>query len=456
MRKNNVILIIIDTLRSDTFFNSLDHFTNFNRYIGDFNIYRDVISPSPWTLPSHFSLFSGKYVSEHGMDRTRGEINYYDFLRRVKQTNLSLLADELKSRNFTTLGYSANPFISPDTGIDRGFDSFVTVEQRKVPKKLQGKLDEIKKNGSTIKDIITSVLRYGNMKLLVNLPFIYYQFRREQEKNGFPKNKGGSYMIDLFQHTSIRKPFFAFFNLMEMHEPYLLTETLSNPFGGFHDILGISRIPNSNLKKMKSVYDSQILVVDQLLANLLDHLKSIGSYNDSLIIVTSDHGQAFRENNYYGHGLFLYDEIIKVPLIIKYPSDYSGAKERVDSLIDIYGLVMKYVDEMDLNMTDSGSKPVFSESYGTFIDEKDFAHHKEAFNRLIKINSNRKAVFKDGYKLTINGSTGYIEEFSFEGKKIEIGSHEEMLRSLMEELEIFKGKEKFIIKGEVQNIEPEE
>lgn len=446
-------MVIIDTLRSDTFFNNIKGMSNFSKYVDDFSIDNDVISPSPWTLPSHFSIFTGKYVSEHGMERIKGEVTYYQLLSRVKKSNLKLLTEELKERGYTTLGYSANPFVSPLTGIDRGFDSFVAIEQRHLPEKLQSKLNKLKDKGNTLNDILRSLLYSGDLRNLAELPFLYYKFQREQKKSGFPRDKGGLYMVDLLTHTSLRKPFFVFFNFMEMHEPYLKTETLNNPFGGFQDLLGISRISDSTLAKMKAIYDSQVFVVDRLLGKLLDYLKSINAYDDTLIILTSDHGQAFKENNYYGHGLFLYDEIIKVPLLIKYPLNYSGEIKNLLSLSDIYRLILGCADGLRVQLVGGSTRPIFSESYGTFIDKKDFTHHTDALKRLYEINVNRKAILRDGYKLTINSTTGDVEEFSFKGRRIRLEGYEAIYQSLVKELELFKEAEEFSVKKEAKREE---
>ena len=343
---------------------------------------------------------------------------------------------------YSTHGYSANPFVSPETGFDRGFESFVTIDQRRLSEYVQSNLDKIKSLGNTYPDILKSLLVSGKLGSIIRLPFLYSRFMNEQKINDFPRNKGGIQTIDLFKRTSLRKPFFLFFNFMEMHEPYLLKETLRNPFGGFHDILGISKISENDLTSMKSIYNDQAVTVKNLLAELFDHLKNINCYDDSLIIVTSDHGQAFKENGYYGHGLFLYDPIIWVPLLIKYPKNETFEQTNFISLIDLYVLIKKFVTG-EMPRYYSNERTVFSESYGTFIEQRDLIEHPRAISSVSKINSSRKAAYRGGFKLTVNGTTGEVEEFSFNGKHLDPSEDINTYYSLLEEIYIFKGREKF-------------
>jgi len=152
-------------------------------------------------------------------------------------------------------------------------------------------------------------------------------------------------------------------------------------------------------------------------------LKKLKIYENTLIIVTSDHGQALKETKkypYYGHGAFLYDEIIKVPLIIKFPNNLKIEKKEgyqnltyIPSLIEnvIYG---NYIDSLTGKVTFSESfsgppfKPLLEQN---IISKKKF---EELMNKFCYP---RKAVYKNGYKLVINGLNGEIDEFMYNEKK---------------------------------------
>ena len=187
---------------------------------------------------------------------------------------------------------------------------------------------------------------------------------------------------------------------------------------------------------------------------MIKFLKSKKLYDNTLVIVTSDHGQAMKEKRkfpFYGHGNFLYNELIEVPLIIKFPNNKKiQIKKGYQSLVKIPNLIKNIIDGNieDVITTDSA----FSENYGPQHDLNQYAKlgliPKSIDLEKIKntILYPRKAVYKNDYKLVINGLNGEIDEFLYKGKEIKPEDNKDVLEDLLDELEIFKGTEKFVVR----------
>jgi arylsulfatase A-like enzyme len=91
------------------------------------------------------------------------------------------------------------------------------------------------------------------------------------------------------------------------------------------------------IEELKQLYDSEIAYVDEELGRVFDELKALGLYRNSLIILTSDHGEAFYEHGYWQHSETLFEEMIKVPLIVKWPgSSLTGRVSSTVNLVDIF------------------------------------------------------------------------------------------------------------------------
>jgi len=242
---------------------------------------------------------------------------------------------------------------------------------------------------------------------------------------------------------------------MEVHEP-LTNYEMHRDISGLHylDLLDLKKIPKNKINLIRNNYIKALRNLDEQIGFLIKFFKNKKIYDDSLIIVTSDHGQALKESrrfSYYGHGNFLYNELIEVPLIIKFPKNKKiQIKKGYQSLVKIPDLIFNTLEDNILDYVTS--ETVFSESYGTFQDLKRLTKlrilPKSVDFEKIKntILYPRKAVYKNDYKLVINGLNGDIDEFLYKGKEIKPEDNKDVLEDLLDELEIFKGTEKFVVR----------
>jgi arylsulfatase A-like enzyme len=257
--------------------------------------YAYALTSAPWTPPSVATMFTGLYPATHGWMPP----NLRDQAKRMAvklDPQLDTLAEIFKSKGYTTIGISPNPWITQEFGYDQGFDKFY-VRERMVA-------EEIVKIGS---------------KLI-----------SEASKNN--------------------KPFFAYLHFLDPHDPY-------SPPGPFRDAFtdtppgrpyGPKEVNKINL------YDGEILYLDSQLDKLFTYLKNERLYDDLTIIVVGDHGEQFMEHGNQGHGHQLYNEELHVPLIVKSPK-YTEAKvvDVTASTVDIFRTALAAAD-ISVNVASPG------------------------------------------------------------------------------------------------------
>lgn len=440
----------MDTLRRDAIqpYSKTVPTPNIFSFSKDSNVFDNAIAPAPWTVPSHASLFTGLYPSEHGIQLTEqlDLDSIIDFARAKLVSNKeNNLAYTLRKSGYTTYAVTANPYLSPGSGFDEGFDILTNIDFSAV--RYKSDVEEIrKKYGELSSNKVLKIIKMGGIKDLYRLYRYYNKIYRSQIESGMPSIKGGDSMVNIVNNSSLESPFFLFLNTMEMHEPYLKREfrqDMKNPIPPRPalDLYGIKPYSTITLDRIRAAYYKQAEISDNLFGKIISRLKSNGLYDDSLIILTSDHGNALREKNYYGHGIYLYEEIINIPLIIKFPKNRKIDISRgYQTLVKLKEFIMEATSE-NLMYDTLSTQTVFSEEPKNkrLILSNDFS------NTDLSIHASRKAVYKNGFKATVNGSTGSLEEFLKNGLPVKPDTYASVLDDLLNELEIFKGNEKFLI-----------
>ena len=420
MNQHNIILIVADTLRRDaiSLYNNNVVTPNIEYLSKNSIIYNNAISPAPWTVPAHASMFTGKYLNEHKLHETYNEKDS-DLLGKMNAVKFKTIAETLQKEGYNTIGLSANPFISPGSGFDRGFNMFIQMENY-YDSFLRDSLDY---NGS--KNKLNMIINFLKNKGIINTLDLHRVYKlRSKGSNSIFCEKGGYTITKTINNMSLKEPFFLFLNFMEMHEPYT-----KNELNGIE-----SFINGQNVNKIKEIWDAYFRMpklLDNYIGNIIKFLKNNGLYEDTNIILTSDHGQRIAQE-YYGHGYFLTDDLIRVPLIVK------NGKHQVlnhvtstTSVIDLIKHMIYGKDEIQTNET------AFSEAYGFAQDVKQFKNSHD-------LEVSRVAIFKSNYKLVLNNK-GQIEEFKKEDKKIEdYESNKNIIGELLNDIEIFKGNDKFV------------
>lgn len=262
----NVILIVVDTLRADhlgCYGYERNTSPNIDRIAGDAIVFENAISQSAWTTPAHASMFTGLLPSGHGLI-------YYGNTGKLGG-RLPTLAGILGENGYVTVGFSGGAFIGKNFGLDSGFDVY------------ESRGRDFKEN------IETSI-----------------QWVRE--------NKGNK--------------FFLFLHGYDVHGPYTPPAGY-NIFREYNGTINTSscfigeRTKPENKEYaefMVAQYDGEIRYVDHLLGGFFKFLEDENLFDSTIVIVTSDHGEEFFEHGGCNHIHSVYEELIKVPLIIRTPN----------------------------------------------------------------------------------------------------------------------------------------
>jgi arylsulfatase A-like enzyme len=324
----NVLMIVLDTVRADRL--SLYGYRRPTSPTLEALARRGIrfdqaCATAPWTLPSHASMFTGRWPHELGL-------TWYTPLG----SSFPTLAQYLGSRGYATADFVANfLYCSAEFGLDRGFthcEDYVLEPMSPLRMCYLGDLGL--RAVSHVGWRLSSILGAGSF-----LPPKESSFWRFLAND--PKIDAGLINREFLDWLSKRReparPFFAFLNYLDAHSVYLLPPGTPYRFGRppktdaevqvlvdwFH--LDKLRLPQPYLNLARDCYDSCLGYLDQQLGELFGELKRRGVLDRTLVIVTADHGEGLGEHNLFFHGESLYRTEIHVPLVIAMPGQTQSA-----------------------------------------------------------------------------------------------------------------------------------
>ncbi len=299
-----VILISLDTLRTDHLsVYGYERRTSPNLEAlaaTDAVVFERAYAQAPWTLPSHMSILTSLYPYAH----------------RVSQEDKRLapevvtLTEALHDAGLATLALTDGAYMSKGYGFEDGFDEY---------------LDD------------TFAADSGKGGLERTFPKVQQWLAAERDSSFF-----------LFLHTydthapyAAREPWFSTFlpDRPSSSEEKAQIEYLASL--GESSYYELERF--EGMDKFVAAYDGMILWVDHVLGQLFARLRQLGIYDDTMIVITSDHGENFLDEGVYaGHGVFLHDAEIRVPLIVKFPGNRFGGQrsQAIVESVDIMPTVL--------------------------------------------------------------------------------------------------------------------
>jgi len=346
----NVILVTIDCLRAD--------------HLSCMGYIRNT-SPFIDTLAKEGMVFSEAIVNGAGTFASFTALltSTYPFMRGgFEKLNRKTIAEVLKKRGYRTAGFNDNGFLSPYFGFDRGFDYFncLSVQQKKT--QIGKLLDKFRKvvgdiaqmtfgsdcnmNGKTVTKLVLDWLKE-------NYKYDFFLWIHYMDVHG-PHYAPRSY----YTKIGVKPP-----SLIEL---YKLNRKLGN---NPSELYKKGEISNKDIELLKNTYDAEIRYVDDCVSKLFNTLDSLGIKKKTTLIIAGDHGEEFFEHGGYHSNLNLYDEMIRIPLIIYGPN---VPKKRVNTQvrqIDIAPTILKILNEdceidflgKDL-IDNAGSKYVITEA----------------------------------------------------------------------------------------------
>jgi arylsulfatase A-like enzyme len=292
-RRPNIVLYLVDTLRADhvgCYGYDKPTTPRLDEFAADATLFTRMQAQSSWTKTSVASIVSGE------LPRTHGVLSFEDVLDSPYS-----LAEMLREHGYATGGFNTNSWVTKEFGYARGYDHYDT------------------QSGQPSAEVNVRVLKW-------------------------------------LDSLSTENPFFLYVHTLDPHDPY-------NPPDEYRKALGPDVDPQlgpRTLKVLRSIkrretspspqliadlsalYDGEIASNDNSFGLLLKALKERGLYEDTLIIFVSDHGEEFGEHGWWQHGASLYNEVLNVPLVIRFPDSLGRGRsvKKLVSHVDILPTVL--------------------------------------------------------------------------------------------------------------------
>lgn len=316
----NVLVVVWDAVRHlDLSLYGYDRHTTpaLDRFAAGGLVFDRAFTTAPWSLPSHASILTGRYPQE----MTTGH-------RQPLDGSLPLISEVLDQHGYATGGFVGNPYwLQPDFGLSRGFTAWDAQPALTVR--------TIISTWWLAKTAWETVAHWrGDHTELVR--------RRATDVNAS--------LVSWIKRRGNR-PFFAFVNYFDAHEPYLPPAPYDTLFAPRNARYWHDEAPRAysarELSETRAVYDEAIRYLDATFQSLLDQLQVLGELQNTVVILTADHGEEFGEHDpsLIAHSLILHTTSTLIPLVIVYPPRLQGGRRIVDpvSLRDIPATIMDLI-----------------------------------------------------------------------------------------------------------------
>lgn len=378
--KPDIVLIVLDTHRADRlscYGYPRETTPHIDAFAETGTLFERAIVPAQWTIPSHASLFTGEYPTTHMATQIHDTLN-------DEQVTLA----ELLNRNgYATAGFCNNPLLGVvKNGLDRGFEAFYNYggavpnppDISKSRPKLLGQLFEIYVR--MMRRVTVPIQnQFAHSKFLLRIamnPLLSYLWLRHANFKGNTRRSLRDVVGYMRTHRSKepRRPLFTFINLMETHLPYWPPPRFIRKFAPYYrrerEARDFMRNYNTQTYRwmiplteplsevgdrvLNDLHDAEVAYQDYLLQRLFHYLNKPEVRDNTMVIITSDHGEGMNNHSFVGHSLVAYDDLVRVPLIVRYPKLYP-AGTRISSMVSNRRLFHSVLEAVGISPEGNGA-----------------------------------------------------------------------------------------------------
>ncbi len=363
----NCLVVVLDgatALRMGVTGYSRDTTPVIDRLAGESVVFDNAITQAVYTIASIGSVLTSQYPERHHT------ISFADRLPSSAVTFPGLLSEA----GIRTAGFSGNAVMSPAFGLGHGFDEFIEVRE----------LEDYSGHGD-------SVLRS------------FLEWLESNHEHRF------------MAYVHFREPHFPFDPPAPFDSKFGPTDLFPEGVTDYSVVEAYNRMAGQGeevapevVERIRDLYDGNMAYVDGLVGEILDHLVKLGIDEKTAVILTADHGEALFEHDYIGHNTQLYEESIRVPLIVRWPG---AAPRRVDSVVELLDIAPTVLDLMGLE-----KHPARRQMQGrSFVSLLLGAEASEgfAFSRTVWVKP-RYSIRDSRYKFIWNSRTGEEELYDLE------------------------------------------
>lgn len=290
-----IVLITLDTVRKDAlgpYGGDRAKTPALTAFAEQASVYDNAYSTSSWTLPAHASIFTGFYPSRHGAG----------VLLKHLGAEHRTLAEELRNGGYDTAGFAGGLLCRFPSGLAQGFLTYRDPEGFETA------------DAALTENIVARLAASKNAPLFLFANYFGSHFPFE----GVTPTKDGS-LTPLFE---------------------LAIAGDSNAWERI--VRGEVAASADDLQALRAAYLANVSSTDAEMAKLFDALRRAGLYDDAMIVVVSDHGELLGERGFFMHGSRVDDELVAVPLMIKWPRQKRGTREReLVSIVDLFPTILR-------------------------------------------------------------------------------------------------------------------
>lgn len=390
----NVLLISIDTLRPDhlgCYGYRRNTSPNIDELAEAGAIFETHISSAPWTLPAHTAMFTSVPDSVHGVVEAVGTRLADEFVT---------LPESFSEAGYATAGFFAGPYLHPAFGLGQGFDRYIDCVDTVGDEELDGD------NAWSMKNTLLRRSHHG-----VTNDKVYGHWKT---------------FIDEAAPGADDQPFFGFVHLWDVHfdftppPPYdtMFDPDYTGPYTGhdfFYDPEINAAMPKRDQEHIVALYDGEIRWTDEIIGRIRADLERHGVLENTILVITSDHGTELFDHGQKGHRTTLYDEQIRIPLIVHYPGTISPQRHTAQTrMIDLGPTLRDLVGLTPVSTT-------MGDSLGPLLrGEVAQLASKPAVSELMSVGRNLRSLRTLSGKYVANSATGEATWFALDSDPLEL------------------------------------